>query len=128
MTLQQRIKASAQELVRLLEESDKEHQDFLKERDARLKADPLSQNAARNEEAIEQIARETGKTIQEVTEDFYKDPSSPKADAQEECSTKKSYYITSLCKLFDKVSLSDTLDVLDTFTSIAKDGSFYFNK
>ena len=36
MTLQQRIKASAQELIRLLEESDKEHQDFIKERDARL--------------------------------------------------------------------------------------------
>ncbi len=36
MTLQQRIKASAQELIRLLEESDKEHQDFIKERDTRL--------------------------------------------------------------------------------------------
>lgn len=36
MTLQQRIKASAQELIRLLEESDSEYQDFLKDRDARL--------------------------------------------------------------------------------------------
>lgn len=39
MTLQQRIKASAQELIRLLEESDNEYQDFLKDRDARLGVD-----------------------------------------------------------------------------------------
>lgn len=36
MTLNQRLKASAQELIRLLEESDREHQEFIKERDARL--------------------------------------------------------------------------------------------
>ncbi len=34
MTLQQRLKVSAQELVSLLEQSEKEHQEFIKERDA----------------------------------------------------------------------------------------------
>jgi len=36
MTLNQKLKASAQELIRLLEESEKQHQKFIKARDVRL--------------------------------------------------------------------------------------------
>lgn len=45
MTLHQRLKSTAQELIRLLEESQKEHQEFIKERDTRLGVDPWAQES-----------------------------------------------------------------------------------
>lgn len=39
MSLQEKLKATAQELVQLLEQSENQHQEFIKERDARLGSD-----------------------------------------------------------------------------------------
>lgn len=79
MTLQQRIKASAQELIRLPEESDKQNQGFIKERDTRLGVDvpmepdghPLLVNVLFDNSIL--FTRNA----------FHKDPHNPKAEQEE---------------------------------------------
>lgn len=82
MTLQQRIKASAQELIRLLEESEKEHQDFIKERDARLGiGDPWEPDGHPLELKVIMGKLDKGKPF--TRKAILKDPHNPKAEQEE---------------------------------------------
>jgi|GEM_PF-6949518 len=108
MTLQERLLASAKELVRLLEESQKEHEEKIRERDRKLLCFQVDYGREYKSLAKEVEQREAV-------------PDKPKT--RNMCTA-----IDALKEVFANVASEDILMVLDEFKSEVLENSYYVKR
>ncbi len=105
MTLQERLLASAKELVRLLEESQKEHEEMIRERDRKLLCFKV----------------DTGREYKSLAKEVEKREAAPDKPKTKNLGA----FIDALKELFSNVASEDILLTLDEFRAEVLENSYY---